>query len=95
MAIDTRHSSATERSPRSDATTISSFCFAVNFQHLRCSLNPDSSLVERPILSRPPDTPSGATRIRDSPALQPSYLSTRDRGAGQGVNFQPASGGHP
>jgi len=38
--------------------------------------------VERPILSRPPDSPSGATRLRDCPALQPSYLSTRDRGAG-------------
>jgi len=40
-------------------------------------------LVERPILSRPPDDPSGATRLRDRPAIQPSYLSTRDGGAGQ------------
>ena len=38
--------------------------------------------VERPILSRTPDSPSGATRLRDCPALQPNYLSTRDRGAG-------------
>ena len=35
------------------------------------------------MLSRPPDNPSGATRLRDCPALQVSYLSTRDRGAGQ------------
>jgi hypothetical protein len=35
------------------------------------------------MLSRPPDSPSGATRLRDCPALQVSYLSTRDRGAGQ------------
>ncbi len=35
------------------------------------------------MLSRPPDDPSGATRLRDRPALQPNYLSTRDRGAGQ------------
>jgi hypothetical protein len=34
------------------------------------------------MLSRPPDSPSGATRLRDCPALQVSYLSTRDRGAG-------------
>jgi hypothetical protein len=33
------------------------------------------------MLSRPPDDPSGATRLRDRPALQISYLSTRDRGA--------------
>jgi hypothetical protein len=39
--------------------------------------------VERPILSRTPDSPSGATRLQDCPALQPNYLSTRDRGAGQ------------
>ncbi len=39
--------------------------------------------VERPMLSRPPDSPSGATRLRDCPALQVSYLSTPDRGAGQ------------
>ena len=37
--------------------------------------------VERPMLSRPPDSPSSATRLRDCPALQVSYLSTRDRGA--------------
>ena len=35
------------------------------------------------MLSRPPDSPSGATRLRDCPALQVSYLSTPDRGAGQ------------
>ena len=34
------------------------------------------------MLSRPPDSPSGATRLRDCPALQVSYLSTPDRGAG-------------
>jgi hypothetical protein len=39
--------------------------------------------VERPMLSRPPDSPSGATRLRDCPALQVSYLSTPGRGAGQ------------
>ena len=39
--------------------------------------------VERPILSQTPDDPSGATRLRDRPAVQISYLSTRDRGAGQ------------
>jgi type I restriction enzyme M protein len=71
-----RQSSATVRSPRSDASTISSFCFAVNFRYFRCSLNPISSLVERPIPSRPPDNPSGATRPRNCPAIQPSYLSS-------------------
>src|SRR5213592_619948 len=35
------------------------------------------------MLSRPPDSPSGATRLRDCPALQVSYMSTPDRGAGQ------------
>jgi hypothetical protein len=35
------------------------------------------------MLSRPPDSPSGATRLRDCPALQASYLSTPNRGAGQ------------
>jgi hypothetical protein len=39
--------------------------------------------VERPILSRPPDNSSGAPRLRDCPTLQPSYLSTRDRGVGR------------
>jgi hypothetical protein len=33
--------------------------------------------------SRPPDSPSGATRLGDRPALQASYLSTPDPGAGQ------------
>jgi hypothetical protein len=35
------------------------------------------------MLSPTPDSPSDATRLRDCPARQPSYLSTRDRGAGQ------------
>src|SRR5437588_11481186 len=39
--------------------------------------------VERPMLSRPPDSPSGATRLQDCPAPQPSHLSTQARGAGQ------------
>src|SRR5437588_7631435 len=43
--------------------------------------------VERPMLSRPPDSPSGATRLRDCPAPQPSHLSTQDRGAGQQSPF--------
>jgi hypothetical protein len=43
---------------------------------------PVSSSVERPILSRTPDSPSGATRLRDCPVLQLNYLSTQDRGAG-------------
>jgi hypothetical protein len=38
------------------------------------------------MLSPVPDSPSDATRLRDCPALQPSYLSTRDRGAG---HFNP------
>src|SRR5204862_5988008 len=51
--------------------------------------------VERPMLSRPPDSPSGATRLRDCPALQVSYLSTPDRGAGQYRPLTaPQSGGH-
>jgi hypothetical protein len=44
---------------------------------------PDRLLGRAAILSRPPDEPSGATRLRNCPARQPSYLSTRDRGAGQ------------
>src|SRR5579884_427334 len=38
-----------------------------------------------PPLGQDPEdpVPSGATRPRDRPALQPSYLSTPDRGAGQ------------
>src|SRR3954451_2736979 len=56
---------------------------AVQLRYLRCSLNLISLSVERPMLSRPPDSPSSATRLRDCPALQVSYLSTRDRGAGQ------------
>jgi len=48
-----------------------------------CSLNLISLSVERPILSWPPDSPSGATRLRDCPALQPSYPSTQDQSAGQ------------
>ena len=75
-------SSLTERSPRSPANTISSFFCAVNVLHyFRCSLNPVSPSVERLMLSRPPDHPSGATRLRDCPALHVSYLSTPDRGA--------------
>ena len=35
------------------------------------------------MLSLAPDGLSGATPLRDRPALQPNYLSTRDRGAGQ------------
>src|SRR3990172_7269831 len=61
---------------------ISSFCCAVQLRYFLCSLNLVSLSVERPILSQPPDSPSGATRPRDSPAHQPSHLSTRDRGAG-------------
>lgn len=38
--------------------------------------------LEQAMLSRPPDDPSGATRLRDRPALQVSYLSTQNRGAG-------------
>src|SRR5438046_1354710 len=86
-----RQSSAIERSPRSDASTISSFCFAVHFRYLRCSLNLCLPSVERPILSRPPDSPSGATRLRDCPALQPSYLSTQDRGAGHDEGSSPSA----
>ncbi|MCA1698607.1 MAG: hypothetical protein LC790_06765, partial [Actinobacteria bacterium] len=37
------------------------------------------------MLSRPPDSPSGATRLRDCPAVQVSYLSTPERGAGHGL----------
>src|SRR3954451_24591265 len=55
---------------------------AVQLRYLRCSLNLISLSFERPMLSRPPDSPSSATRLRDCPALQVSYLSTRDRGAG-------------
>jgi hypothetical protein len=44
--------------------------------------------LERPMLSRSLDDPSGATRLRDRRALRVSYLSTRDRGAGPGL---PAS----
>jgi hypothetical protein len=36
--------------PRSDASTISVFCWAVNFRYLRVSLNDCSRSVERPIL---------------------------------------------
>ena len=49
--------------------------------------------VERPILSGTPDSPSGATRLRDCPALQPSYLSTRDRGAGHAGTRIPSRNG--
>src|SRR5438093_417173 len=50
-------------------------------------LEPSTPLsVERPILSRTPDSPSGATRLRDRPALQHSYLSTPDRGAGHDLS---------
>src|SRR5947207_4318237 len=90
-----RQTSFSERSPRRPASTISSFCLAVQLRYLRCSLNPISLSVERPMLSRPPDSPSGATRLQDCPALQVSYLSTPDRGAGQvsfsGVAVQLAS----
>jgi hypothetical protein len=79
-----RQTSFTERSPRRPASTISIFCCAVQLRYLRRSLNPELSLsVERPILSRPPDSPSSATRLQDCPALQPNYLSTQDRGAEQ------------
>jgi hypothetical protein len=36
------------------ASTISSFCCALQLRYLRCSLNLVSLSVERPILSRPP-----------------------------------------
>jgi putative transposase len=78
-----RQTSFTVLSPRRPASTISIFCCAVQLRYLRCSLNPVSLSVKRPILSRTPDSPSGATRLRDSPALPPTYLSTPDRGAGQ------------
>ena len=45
-----RQSSAIVFGPRSDASTISVFCCAVNFRYLRVSLNVLSYLVERPIL---------------------------------------------
>ena len=45
-----RQSSATDFGPRSDASTISVFCCAVNFRYLRVSLNDGSYSVERPIL---------------------------------------------
>jgi hypothetical protein len=53
---DTGHPSTsfTDRSPRMPASTISSFCCALQLRYLRCSLNLVSLSVERPILSRPP-----------------------------------------
>src|SRR6266581_3527470 len=79
-----RHTSLTLPSPRNPASTISSFCCAVQLRYFLCSLNLISLSVERPILSLTPDGLSAATPLRDRPALQPNYLSTRDRGAGQG-----------
>src|SRR6266545_933237 len=78
-----RQTSFTDRSPRRPANTISIFCRAVQLRYLRCSLNPVSFSVKRPMLSRTPDGLSGATPLRDRPAPQLNYLSTRDRGAGQ------------
>ena len=71
------------RSPRRAASTISIFCCAEQLRFFLCSLNPSSPPVERPMLSRTPDTPSGATRLQDRPTSQPSQLSTHRQGAGQ------------
>ena len=53
-----------------------------------CSLNPISSLVERPILSGPPDDLSGATPLQDRPATNPSGCQhgTGEQG-NRGVEF--------
>jgi hypothetical protein len=45
-----RQSSAIVFGPRSDASTSSVLCCAVNFRYLRFSLNASLDLVERPIL---------------------------------------------
>jgi hypothetical protein len=45
-----RQSSVIVFGPRSDASTISVFCWAVNFRYLRVSLNAVLLLVEPPIL---------------------------------------------
>ena len=56
-------------SPRIPANTISSFCCAVQLRYFRCSLNPVSSSVERPILSPTPDSLSGGySPLRACPA---------------------------
>jgi hypothetical protein len=44
-----RHSSTIDFGPRTDASTISVFCWAVNFRYLRVSLIESSRSLERPI----------------------------------------------
>jgi hypothetical protein len=67
----------------SDASTISSFCFAVNFRYFLCSLNPISSLGR----TAHPEPTAGRSLRRYTPpgsSVEPTLnLSTRDRGAGQ------------
>jgi len=58
---------------------------AVHARYFLCSLNLVSLSVERPMLSLAPDDLSGAPPLRDRPALQLNYLSTRDRGAGHSL----------
>lgn len=48
-------------------------------------LNPILLLVERPIVSRPPDDPSGATGLRDRPANLNSRPVSAGPGSGAGV----------
>jgi class 3 adenylate cyclase len=59
---------------------------AVQLRYLRCSLNLISLSVERPTLSRPPDSPSGATRLR---ALERHHAEVRyelDRFRGEEID---------
>lgn len=75
-------SSRTERSPRIPASTISSFCWTVNFRYLPCSPNLLPS-------GRAADPGLGLRRLRRPRLLSrpsgylPRWVSTRESGAGQ------------
>jgi hypothetical protein len=68
-----RQTSVTDQSPRKPASTIPSLGSAVQLQYLRCSLDPISLSVERPMPRQPPDDPS-----RAAPA---SEISRRSKSA--------------
>jgi hypothetical protein len=60
--------------------TISSFCCAVQLRHLLSSFNPLLLVVGRPVLSRPPDSPSR----RYAPPGRPGARATRQPDLEQG-----------
>jgi hypothetical protein len=70
--------------PRSDASTISVFCCAVNFRYFLVSLNSMLLWLERPIFNSAPDGAQPASRA-NTDQFRTEDVSTRSQGPRHGV----------